>query len=186
LFGGEPIERIGLETVRQNVVTVLQHPALFNASIAFNLDLGRELPQESLWRALEVACLKEVVEQLPQRLDTPVGRQGVRLSGGQRQRLAIARMVLADPKVVILDEATSSLDTTTEAAVHSNLQQFLANRTTLIIAHRLSAVRQADRVCVFDGGRITEQGQHLDLVNGGGIYQRLYGVVSPSNQEETE
>ena len=175
LFGDEPLERIGLQTVRANVVTVLQQPALFNATVAFNLGLGRELPEQALWQALEIAQLRPTVEQLPQGLATMIGRQGVRLSGGQRQRLAIARMVLSNPKLVILDEATSSLDTTTEAALHQSLQQFLAGRTTLIIAHRLSAVRQADRVYVFDAGRIIEEGVHEELVTGGGVYQQLYG-----------
>jgi len=175
LFDGVPMERIGLDTVRANVVTVLQQPALFNATVAFNLDLGRDLPEEDLWRALDVAQLRQTVADLPRGLDTMIGRQGVRLSGGQRQRLAIARMVLSDPKLVILDEATSSLDTATEAALHQSLQQFLAGRTTLIIAHRLSAVRQADRVYVFDAGRIIEEGVHEELVTGGGVYQQLYG-----------
>ncbi len=175
LFDGVPVERIGLDTVRANVFTVLQQPALFNNSIAFNLGLGRELSESRLWQALEVAQLRATVEALPEGLETRVGRQGIRLSGGQRQRLAIARMVLADPKVVILDEATSSLDTTTEAALHQSLQAFLKARTTLIIAHRLSAVRQADRVYVFDGGRIIEEGVHDELVTGGGVYQQLYG-----------
>ena len=176
LFGGEPLQRIGLEAVRANVVTVLQQPALFNATVAFNLGLGRQFPERELWQALEIACLQDVVAGLSQGLNTIIGRQGVRLSGGQRQRLAIARMVLADPKMVILDEATSSLDTATEETLHANLQRFLVDRTTLIIAHRLSAVRQADRVYVFDAGRIIEEGVHEELVDGGGVYQRLYGA----------
>ncbi len=104
-----------------------------------------------------------------------VGKQGVRLSGGQRQRLAIARMVLSEPKVVILDEATSSLDTETEKKLHQALNEFLKDRTTLIIAHRLSAVRQADHIFVFDDGHIIEQGNHTELIKGEGLYQRLYG-----------
>jgi ATP-binding cassette subfamily C protein len=98
----------------------------------------------------------------------------VRLSGGQRQRLAIARMVLADPKVVILDEATSALDTATETLLHQALDRFLAGRTTIIIAHRLSAVRQADRVLVFEDGRVAEEGRHEELIEGGGLYAALY------------
>jgi ATP-binding cassette subfamily C protein len=112
---------------------------------------------------------------LPQGLDSIVGRSGVRLSGGQRQRLAIARMVLADPKVVILDEATSALDAATEYNLHQALAEFLQSRTTLIIAHRLSAVKQADRVLVFDGGRIAEDGDHQQLIAEGGLYAKLYG-----------
>jgi ATP-binding cassette subfamily C protein len=116
----------------------------------------------------------QVVAGLDDGLDTLVGRGGIRLSGGQRQRLAVARMVLADPKVVILDEATSALDSATEARLHSALEQFLAGRTTLIIAHRLSAVRRADRVLVLEHGRVVEQGRHEDLIDGDGLYAALY------------
>jgi ATP-binding cassette subfamily C protein len=116
-----------------------------------------------------------MVRDMPQGLDSLLGRSGVRLSGGQRQRLAIARMMLAQPKIVILDEATSMLDTHTEAKLHQAMRDFLQQRTTLIIAHRLSAVKEADRVLVFDAGRIIEQGHHAELVKvDGSVYQRLY------------
>jgi ATP-binding cassette, subfamily C, bacterial len=174
-FNGVATDRIGATTVRQHVSVVLQHPALFNDSIRANLTLGRDFPDSALWEALEVADLAELVRDQPGGLDTRVGKQGVRLSGGQRQRLAIARMVLTAPSVVILDEATSALDAATEERVLDRLEAFLAGRTTLIIAHRLSAVRRADRACVFDGGRIIEQGRHQELLASEGLYKRLYG-----------
>lgn len=174
-FGGVPLEEISLGVVRDNVAVVLQHPALFNDTVRANLTMGRERDDKQCWRALEIAQLAETIRQLPDGLDSIVGRSGVRLSGGQRQRLAVARMVLAEPKVVILDEATSALDAATEYALHQGLNRFLQGRTTLIIAHRLSAVKQADRVLVFDGGRIAEEGDHLQLIAEGGLYARLYG-----------
>ncbi len=177
LFDEIPVKEIGLDMVRENVATVLQHPTLFNDTVRANLTLGRHIPDHRLWQALEVSQLEETVEALDRGLDTMVGRQGVRLSGGQRQRLAIARMVLADPKVVILDEATSALDTETEGRLHTALQRFLADRTTLIIAHRLSAVKQAERVYVFDSGRVIEAGQHEELLHQDGLYARLYGAA---------
>lgn len=174
-FDHVPMTEIGMEVVRSHVATVLQHPALFNDTVRTNLTLGRELSNEQLWKALEVAQLAETVQAMPHKLDTIIGRQGVRLSGGQRQRLAIARMVLSDPHVVILDEATSALDAETEAKLHDALREFLENRTTLIIAHRLSAVKQADRAYVFDDGHIIEEGVHDDLIKNDGLYSRLYG-----------
>jgi len=174
-FDGVPVEHIGLEVVREHVATVLQHPVLFNDTVRNNLTLGRDYPDEALWEALERAQLADIVRDMPQGLESQLGRQGVRLSGGQRQRLAIARLLLGDPQVVIFDEATSALDTETEARLHEALKDFLAERTVIIVAHRLSAVRQADRVYVFEDGRIAEQGTHSELIKAEGLYSRLYG-----------
>ena len=175
-FDDVPVTQIGLDVVRENVATVLQHPAMFNDSVRMNLSLGQVIDEDKLWQALDIAQLRQTIEGLPNKLDTIIGRQGVRLSGGQKQRLAVARMVLTDPKVVILDEATSALDTETEAQLHTALSEFLKNRTTLIIAHRLSAVKQADRVYVFEDGQIIEEGIHEELLQSNGLYSRLYGA----------
>ena len=179
-FGGASQQEIGLETLRENVAVVLQHPSLFNDTVRANLTMGRDSSDEACWEALRIAQLDATIAALPQGLDSVVGRSGVRLSGGQRQRLAIARMVLAEPKVVILDEATSALDAATEYNLHQALGRFLSGRTTLIIAHRLSAVKQADRVMVFDGGRVAEEGGHQQLIAEGGLYAKLYGHLQQS------
>ena len=171
-----PVDRIGLDIVREHVATVLQHPALFNDSVRVNLTLGRDVNDNALWQALEIAQLKDTVKALPDSLETIVGRQGVRLSGGQRQGLAIARMVLSNPSVVILDEATSALDAETEYHLHSALTDFLKDKTTLIVAHRLSAIKQANHVYVFEAGNIGEQGSHQTLLSQDGLYAKLYGV----------
>lgn len=173
-YGDAPVTEIGWETVREHVGVVLQHPVLFNDSVRANLTLGREADDASLWQALETAQLQDVIAALPHGLDTVVGRQGVRMSGGQRQRLAIARMIVANPSIVILDEATSALDSDTERRLHQALSGFLAGRTTLIIAHRLSAVKQADRILVFENGRVVEEGGHAELIEKGGLYHKLY------------
>lgn len=174
-FDEVPMSEIGLDVARTHVATVLQHPALFNDSVRMNLTLGREYGDAALWRALDVAQLSEDLRDMGLGLDSLIGRDGVRLSGGQRQRMAVARMVLVEPSVVVLDEATSALDTVTEEHLHDALSTFLEGRTTLIIAHRLSAVKQADRVLVFEDGRIVEDGRHDDLIQGAGLYASLYG-----------
>lgn len=173
-FNGEPIEKIGYGCIRSNVATVLQQPILFNASVRDNLCLGANHDDQEIWQALDMAELGDTVRELEQGLEAQVGRNGIRLSGGQKQRMAIARMVLSNPKVVILDEATSALDTQTEARLHHNLRQFLKQRTTLIIAHRLSAIRQADIIYVLDDGRVSQSGEHQQLLAQPGLYQTLH------------
>lgn len=173
-YGSERIQDIGQQMVRQNVATVLQQPVLFHQTIRFNLTLGQTRDEADLWQALEQAQLDDVVKALELGLETVVGRNGIRLSGGQRQRLAIARMILQDPKVVIMDEATSALDMETERQLYVDLAPFLENRTTLIVAHRLSSIKQADRILVFEDGHIIETGSHDELIAQEGTYHKLY------------
>ncbi|USD42469.1 ABC transporter ATP-binding protein [Vibrio sp. SCSIO 43135] len=176
-FNGESSDDISFDVIREQIAVVLQQPILFNDSLRHNLTLGGDYDDMSLWRALEVAQMHDVISQLSDGLETQIGRSGIRLSGGQRQRLAIARMVLTDPKFVILDEATSALDTATESALHKALTEFLKGRTTLIVAHRLSAVKQADMIYVLEDGQVSQTGTHGELVEQEGLYQTLYGTL---------
>lgn len=174
-FNGATTEEISFDIIRDNIAVVLQQPILFNDTLRHNLTLGGQYAEEELWQALHIAQLDDVTANLSDGLETLVGRNGIRLSGGQRQRLAIARMVLSNPKFVILDEATSALDTVTEAALHNALAGFLKGRTTLIVAHRLSAVKQADMIYVLEDGQVSQMGTHRELVEQDGLYQTLYG-----------
>jgi len=176
-YNGETTDDISFDVIRNQIAVVLQQPILFNDTLRHNLTLGADYDEMSLWRALDIAQMQDVISQLSDGLDTQIGKNGVRLSGGQRQRLAIARMVLSNPKFVILDEATSALDTATEAALHKALSEFLKHRTTLIVAHRLSAVKQADLIYVLEDGQVTQTGTHGELVEQQGLYQTLYGSV---------
>ncbi len=175
LINGSPIEEMGYETLRTQSAVVLQQPTIFNDTLRHNLTLDRPgFSDEALWQALEIAQLDDVVQQLEAGLDTQLGRQGLKLSGGQRQRLAIARMALMDPKLVILDEATSALDSLTEAKLQEALTTFLKDRTTLIVAHRLSAILPADIIYVLEDGKVVQSGQHSQLIQQQGLYQTLY------------
>lgn len=191
LINNHPIEAVSYEALREKMAVVLQQPILFNETLRHNLTLGASFSDEQLWQALDIAQLADVTERLTHGLNTEIGRQGIRLSGGQRQRLAIARMVLTNPEFVILDEATSALDTSTEAALHTALNGFLKNKTTLIVAHRLSAVKQADIIYVLENGLVSQSGTHVELVNTQGLYQTLYGSIqsaeiSPNNIDSHE
>ncbi len=185
LFDGVPVSEIGLDVVRRHVGVVLQSPVLFNASVRENLLMGRSADDAALWDVLAGAELADMVREMPDGLETVVGRSGIRLSGGQKQRLAIARMLLADPRVLLLDEATSALDTDTEARVHAALAERLSGKTMLIIAHRISAVRMADRVYVMERGRVVQQGRHETLIEAPGVYRKLYGAAAPAAEKKS-
>ncbi|MGV2855789.1 ABC transporter ATP-binding protein [Glutamicibacter sp. AGC13] len=174
-LAGEDIRQLELDSLRSTVSMVTQDGHLFHESIRSNLTLARpEATEEQIWEALERARLKPVIASLPDGLDTVVGERGYRLSGGERQRMTIARLLLAAPQVVILDEATAALDSSNEAAVQAALGEALADRTALIIAHRLSTIRSADQILVVEGGRIVERGTHSELLDFGGRYSELH------------
>jgi ATP-binding cassette subfamily B protein len=171
---GHDLRDITLDSLRRNIGVVFQEALLFNRSIRDNLLVGRpDATQEDIERACRMAEAHDFIIRKPQGYDTMVGERGSALSGGQRQRLAIARALLKDPPVLILDEATSALDAATEARVQKALKALMAGRTTFIIAHRLSTVRDADEILVFEGGRVMERGAFDDLVRRGGRFAEL-------------
>jgi ATP-binding cassette, subfamily B, bacterial len=174
-LAGMDVRDVSAESLRDTLGMVTQDGHLFHDSIRENLLLARpEASEDDLWDALTRARLAELIRSLPEELDTVVGERGYRLSGGERQRLTIARLLLAQPRVVILDEATAALDSTNEAAVQAALTEALAGRTAVVIAHRLSTIRAADQILVIESGRIVEQGTHTALLAAGGRYEELY------------
>ncbi|MBB6473194.1 ABC-type multidrug transport system fused ATPase/permease subunit [Sphaerisporangium rubeum] len=174
-LGGVDIRDLTADSVRETVGMVTQDGHLFHESVRANLLLGApEATEDDLWDALTRARLDDLIRSLPDGLDTIVGERGYRLSGGERQRLTIARLLLARPRVVILDEATAHLDSTSEAAVQEALAEALEGRTALVIAHRLSTIRSADQILVIEDGRVVEQGTHTDLLAAEGRYEQLH------------
>ena len=184
-FDGVDLRSLRLAELRKRIGLVPQEPALFSGTVRENIAYANpEAPEDRIESAARAAHAHEFIERLPQGYDTLVGERGVKLSGGQRQRIAIARAILKDPMVLLLDEATSSLDNESEQLIEDAMERLLEGRTTLIIAHRLSTVRRADRLIVMDHGRIVEEGTHTSLLSHRGLYARLYS--KQFREEEVE
>jgi ABC-type multidrug transport system fused ATPase/permease subunit len=175
LVDGHDLREVQIQSLRQQVAVVLQDTFLFNTTVRDNLLCGNpEADEEAVIAAAKAAYAHEFIEQLPEGYDTEIGERGVKLSGGQKQRLALARAILADPRILILDEATSSVDAEAEYLIQQALDEVMRDRTALVIAHRLSTIRNADKIIALEGGRIREVGDHQALLEREGLYHQLY------------
>lgn len=172
---GNDLKEISLKSLRENIGLVLQENFLFSATVRENIALGKpEAPMEEIIRAAELAQAHRFISEFPKGYDTPLGERGIGLSGGQKQRVALARALLIDPKILILDEATSSVDTETEYLIQEGLSEVMEGRTSIIIAKRLSTIRGADKIVILKDGRVSQVGTHLELLSQPGFYKRLF------------
>jgi len=172
---GTDLATVPLASYRSHLGVVLQDDFLFEGTIRENILFPRpDATEEELLNAVKAAYVNEFTDRFEKKLDTLIGERGVKLSGGQRQRIAIARAILANPRILILDEATSSLDTESEGFIQESLKNLMQGRTTFVIAHRLSTIRQADQILVIESGNILERGRHEELIGQKGRYFELY------------
>jgi len=187
IIDGMDVRTIKLDSLRRHIAMVTQHPFLFNDTIRNNIAYGWNDPHnppddEAILQAARLAYADDFISNLPDGLDTIVGEQGIRLSGGQQQRLCIARAILKNASILILDEATSSLDSQSELEVQKALENLMSGRTTFIVAHRLSTIQRANRILVLSNGKIVEEGSHEELLTFGGTYSRLYELQFSSGK----
>ena len=184
---GQDIRDVTQQSLRRGIAIVPQDTVLFNNTIYYNIVYGRyDARREEIEAAADVACIREFIERLPKQYETLVGERGLKLSGGEKQRIAIARAILKKPRILVFDEATSSLDSKTEQAILETLRQVAMNHTTLVIAHRLSTVVDADRILVMEEGRIVEQGSHQQLLEKGGLYSEMWLLQQQESRRRME
>jgi ATP-binding cassette subfamily B protein len=175
---GVDLNKFPRQYLRQQIGIVEQEPFLFSRTIRENITygVGRDVPQSEIENAARSAAIHDVIMSFPEGYETLVGEKGVTLSGGQKQRVAIARTLLKDPRILILDDSTSSVDTETEAAIRKALEHLMKNRTSFVIAHRIQSVMNADQILVFDKGEVVQHGRHADLVDQPGIYRQIFDI----------
>ncbi|PIZ25665.1 MAG: ABC transporter ATP-binding protein, partial [Chloroflexi bacterium CG_4_10_14_0_8_um_filter_57_5] len=185
LLDGAELKDYPRQYLRSQIGIVEQEPFLFSRSIGENITygVGRDVPQEEIEAAAQAAAIHEVILTFPDGYKTLVGEKGVTLSGGQRQRMAIARTLLKNPRILILDDSTSSVDTETEAEIRAALNRLMENRTTFIIAHRIQSVMNADLILVMDKGAVVQMGRHEELVAQDGMYRQIYEIQTRIDTE---
>jgi ATP-binding cassette subfamily B protein len=187
LLDGRDLRGLTQESVRAAMAVVPQDAVLFNDTIGYNIAYGREgAGQDEVVRAAEGAEIASFIASQPDGYDSRVGERGLKLSGGEKQRVAIARTLLKDPPILILDEATSALDSRTEAAIQETLRSVTARRTSLVIAHRLSTVTDADQIVVLNEGRVAERGTHAQLLRKGGLYAEMWTRQQSEREQQAE
>ena len=182
--GGKNIRDLTVKSLRENISIILQDVFLFNGTVADNIAYGvSSATREEIEKAAEIACAADFIAEMPEEYDTLIGERGTRLSGGQKQRIAIARAVLRDAPILIMDEATAAVDVETEAEIQKAVSTLIGNRTVVVIAHRLSTVKKADKILVLEKGKIVEIGTHNELVRSGGLYEKLCMIQLQASED---